>query len=131
MPTNPMSSDYAVQFTLWNNQRTQDAQNKVTHDAYIGAQNFWIEQETSRQDKGLPIDDRPIPVVPMQTIYNDDGSISHPPFSDLKITVLPPPASSTSGSLINTSPPKDRTDQILDNEVIILILLNEILGKLK
>ena len=87
-PTGPPWDDaYKALQILFHNQATEAAQNQAVHDKYVSDKSNWNLQTPTNIALGLA--PAPAPVMPLQTIYNDDGSVSNPPFPDLTPCVLP------------------------------------------
>ncbi len=110
-PTNVFSPDFSAQLTLWSNQQKQDAVNRKIHDEWLVQAANWILQNEQNRNLNLPI--APAPTLPLMTIYEDDGTVSHPPFPDLRTPILPPVTPAGSGSIKSDNPPPDRTDALL------------------
>jgi hypothetical protein len=108
-----VTPDYFAQLQIYSNQSNQAANNQKVHDAYIGAQQNYNVQAPSQLAAGQPLP--AIPQVPLQTIYNDDGTVSHPPFPDLTPCVPPSPIEGTpTGGIAQTKNlPLNETDAIL------------------
>ncbi len=102
---------YSKLLTIWHNQQMQDAENVAAHDNYVTLSQAWLVSAASQSAHSQPID--PKPIVPQKKIYNDDGTVTLMPFSDLKEVFLPTPNAPSSGSGASSNPPLDRTDMIL------------------
>ena len=99
----PWDAAYTNNVMLYHNQAGQVAKNLAVHDAFVQAKANWILQNTQNQGLGLTLSTPP--PVPVQTIYNDDGSISNPPFTDLTPAVLPETNTAPSkGLFVNAVP---------------------------
>ena len=99
-PTGPPWDDaYKAAQILFHNQATEAAQNQAVHDKYVSDKSNWILQTPTNIALGLQA--ATPPVMPTQTIYNDDGTVSHPPFTDLTPCELP---TMTSGATLGMFP---------------------------
>jgi hypothetical protein len=120
-PTGILDAQGLEQLQTWANQQQQVAANQATHDAYLGACSNYVVQYNGQLAAKQPLPEAP--VMPMQTVYNDDGTISHPPFPDL--TQITPPAAppAPTQTIANPNPPMDRTDALI-------LLVQQVLSEL-
>jgi hypothetical protein len=110
---------YSALLTIWHNQQNQDTENTAAHDNFVTASATWLVATESQIAYNKPT--QPAPTPPLMRIYNDDGSVTTKPFTDLTTPVLPTVTAPSSGSIVST-PVMDRTDAIL-------MIVNEIAKK--
>lgn len=113
-PTDVRNPNFISLLTLFVAQQNQDAANQKTHDEWQQAANNWLLRNQQNQAIGLPID--AAPALPAMTLYLDDGTTNHPPFPDLKVPTLAPPAVLVPAHGIAADPdkvPPDRQDAAL------------------
>lgn len=86
---------FARKLELYTNQQNQANENKQLHDKYVAYERDWVVAQTQNARQGLPV--VPASAPPLQNVYNDDYTVSHPPFLDLHTPtvdpkdVIPPP----------------------------------------
>lgn len=73
---------------LYDAQQGQATENRNLHDKYVLYAKDWLTAQTQNARQGIPI--VPASEPPLQNVYNDDYSVSHPPFPDLKKPVVDP-----------------------------------------
>ena len=83
----PWDAAYFAALNLFHNQSTEAAQNLAVHDKFVSDKSNWMLQTQTNVALGLAV--APAPALPTQTLYADDGTVSHPPFTDLTPCVLP------------------------------------------
>lgn len=89
-PTDVRDPKFVEKLNWWDAQNKQDAANKKIHDEYLQYSANYLAQETHDAELGLTVD--PPKPLPVMTIYNDDMTISHQPFPDLKLPMIDPRA---------------------------------------
>ena len=126
-PTDTHSAEYNSLILLFSNQQKQAAANQKTHDEYLQRAASWISENTQHRAYKLPL--TPVPGLPLQTVYEDDGSISTPPFPDLVLPVLPPDVSTGVGpGGFHTTPPGGIPPTEIQSALILLNLICDKLG---
>lgn len=88
-PTDVRDTNFVFKANWFSSQNHQAAENQKVHDEYVKYSAQWIAANTKQLQQGLPLLEQPKP-VPLQTIYNDDFTISHPPFADLVLPSIDP-----------------------------------------
>ena len=115
---------YMKLLTIWHNQQNQDAENAKNHDTYATDYTSWMVRNTQSQANGGAID--PPLTMPQRRQYNDDGTVTLTPFTDLKPTVLPP-LSVNSTPLTGLVPKGTQVQMTIDQKLdAILMLLNSL-----
>lgn len=115
-PVDVMDPNYLTLLNLFNSQQKQAAANLKTHDEFLQLADNWKRLAQKQLDYGLPVPLPPVP--PAMTVIHDDGSISHPPFADLRTPSLDP-VTSPPVSMFGAPPALDRTDVLLAQMQII------------
>jgi hypothetical protein len=87
-PTDVRDPKFVDKINWLSAQQKQDQANQKTHDEYQQYAANWLAANTQEARLGHPITE-PKPVPPM-TVYNDDFTISHPPFPDLSAPMIDP-----------------------------------------
>jgi hypothetical protein len=87
-PTDVRDPEYALRYMLWSRQQGQAQENQHVRDLYEGYSKNWVEAQTQNAQNGRPVE--PPQVLPVMTVYEDDGTVSHPPFPGLTLPALDP-----------------------------------------
>lgn len=88
-PTDVRDKDFVFKANWFSSQSHQAADNQKVHDEYVKYSATWIASNIKQLQQGLPLLEQPKP-VPLQTIYNDEFTISHPAFADLVLPSIDP-----------------------------------------
>lgn len=88
-PTDVRDKDFVFKANWFSSQNHQAADNLKVHDEYVKYSAQWIAANTKQLQQRLPLLEQPKP-VPLQTVYTDDFTIIHPPFTDLVLPSIDP-----------------------------------------
>lgn len=79
---------FARKLALYTSQQGQALENRNLHDAYAAYAKDWLAAQTQNARQGIPV--VPASPPPLQNVYNDDYTVSHPPFPDLRTPTVDP-----------------------------------------
>lgn len=126
-PMNPRDPNYIRDLNIFSKQQGQDAENSKTLTEWKQKASNWAQAGQNAIDEGLQTLAQVMataPALPQMNVYNDDGTVSHPPFPGV---TLPNVHESHSTSIVPVATPENTP---LDRTDAILMLLQHVVGDL-